>query len=82
MPEDNPLFTAIKKHSQTHFTNVCGVNRVLSKLDSVDAKELNDAMKDATITNRSIVLALADRDIVASIESFKRHRRGDCACES
>jgi len=82
MPKENRLSDAIATYSQRHFTNVCAVQRALTKLDDQDITDLTTAMIDRDITNRAISQALADRDIVVSIESMKRHRRGDCACES
>jgi len=82
MPEHQRLSTVINAYAQAHFTNICGVERALEKLNKEDGDDLIQAMSDRFITNRSLSLALADRSINVSLESFKRHRRGDCACES
>ena len=82
MPADNSLSEAIATYAQAHFTNICGVQRVLMLLDGQDSIDFKDAMNNRSITNRAIRLALADRGVSVSVESLKRHRRQDCACDS
>lgn len=82
MPDDKRLSSAINFYGKSHGARVCGVQRALDELTGTDVEDLTEALKDRSITNRSISLALADRDISVTIEMLKRHRRGDCSCES
>lgn len=82
MPDKESLSSSISHYHRSHGPRVCGVQLALDKLVGVDNEDLKAALIDRSITNRSISLALADRDITVSIEMLKRHRRGDCACES
>jgi hypothetical protein len=82
MPDKESLSSSIRDYGKSHGRRVCGIQLALDKLIGVDKEDLNVALKDRSITNRSISLALADRDITVSIEMLKRHRRGDCSCES
>ena len=82
MPDKESLSSSISNYHRSHGPRVCGVQLALDKLVGVDNEDLKAALIDRSITNRSISLALADRDITVSIEMLKRHRRGDCACES
>ena len=82
MPDKESLSSSISNYHRSHGPRVCGVQLALGKLFGVDNEDLTVALKDRSITNRSISLALADRDITVSIEMLKRHRRGDCSCES
>ena len=82
MPDDKRLSSAINNYGKSHGARVCGVQRALDELTGTDVEDLTEALKDRSITNKSISLALADRDIDLSIDVLKRHRRGDCACES
>ena len=82
MPDKESLSSSISNYVRSHGVRVCGVRRALEALSGIDLEDLNVALKDRSVTNRSISLALSDRDITVSIEMLKRHRRGDCICES
>lgn len=82
MPDKESLSSSISNYHRSHGPRICGVQLALNKLLGVDNEDLKVALKDRSITNRSISLALADRDITVSIEMLKRHRRGECSCES
>lgn len=82
MPEEQSLSSSISNYVRSHGVRVCGVRRALDALSGVDIEDLNQALKDRSVTNRSITLALADRHIEISVDILKRHRRGECSCES
>jgi hypothetical protein len=82
MPEEQSLSSSISNYARSHGARVCGVQRALNSLSGIDLEDLNQALKDRSITNRSIALALADRDIEMTVDILKRHRRGECSCES
>ena len=82
MPEEQSLSSSISNYVRSHGVRVCGVRRALEALSDVDAEDLSQALKDRSVTNRSISLALGDRHIEITVDILKRHRRGECACES
>lgn len=82
MPDKESLLGSISGYDRAHGRRVCSVQLAFDKLVGVDSEDLSVALKDRSITNRAISLALADRDIKVTVDTLKRHRRGECSCES
>lgn len=58
---------------------LCGLGKILTKLDHEDRKALIGAL-DSNITYRTIELALRKEGHKTSTNTILEHRRKECAC--
>ncbi len=58
----------------------CNVALVLAKLADTDQTALKTAIADEGVYGITICRILAKRGIDMSVESMRRHRRGECQC--
>ena len=76
------LIDDIKQQNRRPNGPLCTVGVAISKLEGEDRNDMITALADRTITARAIMTALANREIVLTMNPTIRHRRGECACES
>ena len=61
---------------------VCGIRRVLERLDPAEAEELRVAMDDPAIMHSTIARVLKSREFDVGDQTVARHRNGICRCET
>ena len=61
---------------------LCGVELLRRKLNEVDLKVFNDALKDRNVATIHIYRALRAEGHSIHDKVISRHRRGECLCES
>ena len=61
---------------------LCGVELLKRKLNEVDLKVFNDALKDRNVATIHIYRALRAEGHIIHDKVISRHRRGECLCES
>lgn len=61
---------------------LCGVELLRRKLNEIDLKVLNDALKDRNVATIHIYRALRAEGHSIHDKVISRHRRGECLCES
>lgn len=59
---------------------ICGVHRVLERLDPVEADELRVAMDDPSIMHSVLSKVLKTRGFDVADQTVSRHRNGICRC--
>lgn len=61
---------------------LCGVELLRRKLNEIDLKVFNDALKDRNVATIHIYRALRAEGHSIHDKVISRHRRGECLCES
>lgn len=59
----------------------CILGRIIDSMTEADAKDLDDAIKDPSITRGQITTVLRRRKIKVSIKSIYSHTRQECSCD-
>ena len=68
------------RNEPTRTGTLCRVHQIREQLGTQDLCDLDDAMKDLTITAAAIERVLGRKGFKLSANSITRHRRRECAC--
>ena len=66
--------------SEHRVGGICGVRRVLERLDPADAEELRVAMDDPAVMHSVLSRVLKARGFDVADQTISRHRSGTCRC--
>lgn len=74
------LFVDILSENSHNDDKVCGMVKLLDRMNEQDRSDVEKALADETITGEAIGRALRRNGFKVNSSMIRRHRRRDCAC--